>query len=243
MERLRRSLPYETRAAAAAIREQAAVDLDTADKTLDKARTDKEDNEKKAAAVNALIEEAKAKLNNVGDIDGSKLRSDMDELIVKIETSEAELSEAGKRLASNESALSGMNTVSEKLRHLEEEYRCAYALSSTVNGGLRGKERVTLETYIQMTYFDKIIAAANVRFMKMTDGQYELIRRRNPDDHRSKSGLDLDVVDHYSGSERNVKTLSGGESFKASLSLALGLSDIVRASAGGIVNQDRKSVV
>ena len=70
--------------------------------------------------------------------------------------------------------------------------------------------------------------------MKMTDGQYELIRRRNPDDHRSKSGLDLDVVDHYSGSERNVKTLSGGESFKASLSLALGLSDIVRASAGGI---------
>ena len=84
------------------------------------------------------------------------------------------------------------------------------------------------------TYFDKIIAAANVRFMKMTDGQYELIRRRNPDDHRSKSGLDLDVVDHYSGSERNVKTLSGGESFKASLSLAFGLSDIVRASAGGI---------
>ena len=165
-----------------------------------------------------MIEEAKAKLNNVGDIDGSKLRSDMDELIVKIETSEAELSEAGKRLASNESALSGMNTVSEKLRHLEEEYRCAYALSSTVNGGLRGKERVTLETYIQMTYFDKIIAAANVRFMKMTDEQYELIRRRNPDDHRSKSGLDLDVVDHYSGSERNVKTLSGGESFKASLS-------------------------
>lgn len=234
VERLRRSLPYETRAAAAAIREQAAADLDTADKTLDKARTNKEDNEKKAAAVNALIEEAKAKLNNVGDIDGSKLRSDMDELIVKIETSEAELSEVGKRLASNESALSGMNTVSEKLRHLEEEYRCAYALSSTVNGGLRGKERVTLETYIQMTYFDKIIAAANVRFMKMTDGQYELIRRRNPDDHRSKSGLDLDVVDHYSGSERNVKTLSGGESFKASLSLALGLSDIVRASAGGI---------
>ena len=91
-----------------------------------------------------------------------------------------------------------------------------------------------LETYVQMAYFDRIIERANTRFMVMSGGQYELKRRREADNNRSQSGLSLDVVDHYNGTERSVKTLSGGESFKASLSLALGLSDEIQASAGGI---------
>ena len=91
-----------------------------------------------------------------------------------------------------------------------------------------------LETYIQMTYFDRIILRANRRFLIMSNGQYELIRRSTAENNRSQSGLELDVIDHYNGSERSVKTLSGGESFKASLSLALGLSEEIRASAGGI---------
>lgn len=91
-----------------------------------------------------------------------------------------------------------------------------------------------LETYIQMTFFDRIIARANSRFMVMSGGQYELVRRRTAENNRSQSGLELDVIDHYNGSTRSVKTLSGGESFKASLSLALGLSDEVQSSAGGI---------
>lgn len=91
-----------------------------------------------------------------------------------------------------------------------------------------------LETYVQMAYFDRIIARANVRFLVMSGGQYELKRRRDAENNRSQSGLELDVVDHYNGSQRSVKTLSGGESFKASLSLALGLSDEIQASAGGI---------
>ena len=68
----------------------------------------------------------------------------------------------------------------------------------------------------------------------MTDGQYELKRRAKAENNRSQSGLELDVIDHYNGSERSVKTLSGGESFKASLALALGLSDEIQSSAGGI---------
>ena len=91
-----------------------------------------------------------------------------------------------------------------------------------------------LETYIQMTYFDRIIARANTRFMVMSGGQYELKRRRSAENNRSQSGLELDVIDHYNGTERSVKTLSGGESFKASLSLALGLSDEIQSCAGGI---------
>ncbi len=70
--------------------------------------------------------------------------------------------------------------------------------------------------------------------MVMSGGQYELKRRIEADNNRSQSGLELDVIDHYNGTERSVKTLSGGESFKASLSLALGLSDEIQSSAGGI---------
>lgn len=87
---------------------------------------------------------------------------------------------------------------------------------------------------IQTNYFDRIIARANTRFMVMSGGQYELKRQTDTDDRKSQSGLELNVIDHYNGSERSVKTLSGGESFKASLSLALGLSDEIQASAGGI---------
>jgi exonuclease SbcC len=91
-----------------------------------------------------------------------------------------------------------------------------------------------LEPYVQMTYFDRIISRANTRLRIMTGGQYELKRREEAENKSSKSGLELDVIDYYNGTERSVKTLSGGESFKASLSLALGLSDEVQSMAGGI---------
>ena len=85
-----------------------------------------------------------------------------------------------------------------------------------------------------MTYLDRILARANTRFMKMSDGQFELRRSETAENHQSKSGLELSVKDHYNGSVRSVKSLSGGESFKASLSLALGLADEIQCSAGGI---------
>ena len=85
-----------------------------------------------------------------------------------------------------------------------------------------------------MHYFDRIIRRANRRFLVMSSGQYELKRQQSATDLRSQSGLELCVVDHYNGTERSVRTLSGGESFMASLSLALGLSDEIQSSAGGI---------
>ena len=108
------------------------------------------------------------------------------------------------------------------------------SLSNTANGSISGKEKIMLETYIQMTYFDRIIARANTRLMVMSGGQYELKRRKQAEDKVSQSGLDLDVIDHYNGTERSVSSLSGGETFKASLSLALGLSDEIQSSAGGV---------
>lgn len=111
-------------------------------------------------------------------------------------------------------------------------------LSQTANGTLSGKDKITLETYIQMTFFDRILQRANGRLLVMSGGQYELKRRSISDNRQSKTGLELDVIDHYNGSERSVKSLSGGESFKASLSLALGLSDEVQSAAAAGIRLD-----
>ena len=138
------------------------------------------------------------------------------------------------RLTTNRTVLDNIREGTARLSDLETKLRWVKALSDTANGTLAGKEKVMLETYIQMTYFDRIIARANTRFMVMSGGQYELKRRRAAENNRAQSGLELDVVDHYNGTERSVRTLSGGESFKASLSLALGLSDEIQSSAGGI---------
>lgn len=138
------------------------------------------------------------------------------------------------RIENNARILSNINEKSDSINKIEQKWNWLKALSDTANGNISGKEKVMLETYIQMTYFDRIILRANRRFLIMSNGQYELIRRSTAENNRSQSGLELDVMDHYNGSERSVKTLSGGESFKASLSLALGLSEEIRASAGGI---------
>ncbi len=116
------------------------------------------------------------------------------------------------------------------------EQRCVWLrdLSSTANGTIRGAGRLTLETWVQTWYFDRILRRANLRLQQMSGGQYELQRRRNADDRRSQWGLELDVMDYYNGTTRPVGTLSGGEAFEASLALALGLSDEISAGAGGI---------
>ena len=121
-----------------------------------------------------------------------------------------------------------------ELLKTETRWKWMKSLSDTANGTITGKARIMLETYIQMQYFDRILGRANIRLMTMSSGQYELVRRKENKSRVGKTGLELDVVDHYNGTVRSVKTLSGGETFQASLSLALGLSDEIQSSSGGI---------
>ena len=138
------------------------------------------------------------------------------------------------RLDANRRIKEAISVKQKDITEIENKWIFVKSLSDTANGTVSGKEKVMLETYVQMTYFDRIISRANTRFMVMSGGQYELQRRKDAGNNRSQSGLELDVIDHYNGTLRSVKTLSGGESFKASLSLALGLSDEIQSSAGGI---------
>ncbi len=117
---------------------------------------------------------------------------------------------------------------------VEETYIWMKALSDTANGTLSGKRKIELETYIQMAWFESVLRRANLRLLTMSSGQYELKREEEGENRKEKAGLDICVIDHYNGSLRSVKTLSGGESFQASLALALGLSDEIQSYAGGI---------
>ena len=138
------------------------------------------------------------------------------------------------RMEGNRKAADGIARMVKELSAADEKLRRLRTLSETANGGLTGKGKIQLETYVQMEYFDRIIRKANVRFLRMSDGQYELERSRTAENNKSQTGLDLSIIDHYNGTKRSVKTLSGGESFEASLCLALGLADEVRSNAGGI---------
>lgn len=142
--------------------------------------------------------------------------------------------EINTRLESNQRLYQKIQEKYQGQKELETEYQNVHALSETLNGRLTGKQKLMLETYVQMTYFDRVIRRANLRFMIMSDGQYEMKRAEFTGEARSQTGLDISIIDHYNGSERSVKSLSGGESFLASLSLALGLSDEIQSVAGGI---------
>ena len=91
-----------------------------------------------------------------------------------------------------------------------------------------------LEQYVQAVYFERVLQRANLRLRDMTQGRYEMQRRRRAENNRSQTGLDIDVLDHYTGRCRSVKTLSGGESFLGALALALGMSDVIQSYAGGV---------
>jgi exonuclease SbcC len=115
-----------------------------------------------------------------------------------------------------------------------QEYVTVSDLSRTANGELSKKAKIAFEQYVQAFYFNSVINEANKRLYKMSNSQYTLLRKEDPTDLRCSSGLELEVMDYYTGKSRSIKSLSGGESFKAALSIALGLSDVIQSFAGGI---------
>lgn len=120
----------------------------------------------------------------------------------------------------------------EKLKGLAERYGVVKDLDGVASGN--NSRRLVFEQYVLAGYFEEILEAANLRLRKLTSGRYELSRVDEIGDGRIKDSLDMRVLDHYTGRHRPVKTLSGGELFKASLSLALGLSDVIQQKKGGI---------
>jgi len=209
--------------------ERAALEsaLTTAKEAYDRRRTE-------LAQTDATIRQLTELLQAADPVDAEAEQARRVELAARREDLDRRKQAVHTRLSANELALANIREKAEGLAQLDEKWTWMRALSNTVNGNLAGKEKIALETYVQMTFFDRILRRANIRLMVMSGGQYELLRQKESTDNRGQSGLELDVMDHYNGTPRSVRSLSGGEAFKASLSLALGLSDEIQSSAGGI---------
>lgn len=233
---LKETLPYADRGAA----RKAVTLLEQKIREIREAVQSAEENEKAAAG---RIQEAEGRMD---ELQKQIREGESAEAMTSVELAEnqkkkkeeqlrlqAEAKEDNLIWETNSAAAGSIRKLSGEREQAARKYSMLQNLADTANGNLSGKQRIQLETYVQQQLFDRILVRANTRFRVMSGGQYDLVRRKEYQKNQ-QSGLDLDVVDHYNGTTRSVSTLSGGESFMASLSLALGLSDEIQESAGGV---------
>ena len=204
------------------------------EQALAEAQKHHRDAEGKSGAIRGSIETLESALAAAEPVDMAGVQEELVQVTASLQGLRKAHTDASIRISTNRQVLEGIRATGAELDSMEQRLRWLEPLAKTANGGLSGKERLMLETFVQTTYFDRILSCANTRLLRMTEGQYELIRHTEAADGRKLTGLELDVIDHYNGSVRSVRTLSGGESFKASLSLALGLSEMIQRQAGGI---------
>ena len=233
----RAALPYPQRADAQAALDKLEADRRTLRTGIDTAQRKLKQAEQSVAAAEAAVEaltaQQTAAQKELPARSAEELTAQQAELTAARETLRSREKQLSAQLLPNRKTAAQYRAAAEARQALESRWQWVSALAATAGGTLTSKQKIRLEAYIQMNYLDRILRYANTRLMQMTAGQYEL-ERIGAENQRSQSGLDLGVIDHYNGTRRSVKTLSGGESFKASLALALGLSDEVQSSAGGI---------
>ena len=233
----RAALPYPRRADAQATLDKLEADRRTLRTGMDTAQRKLKQAEQTVAAAEAAVEaltaQQTAAQKELPARSAEDLTAQQTELTAARETLRSREKQLSAQLLPNRKTAAQYRAAAEARQALESRWQWVSALAATAGGTLTSKQKIKLEAYIQMNYLDRILRYANTRLMQMTAGQYEL-ERIGAENQRSQSGLDLGIIDHYNGTRRSVKTLSGGESFKASLALALGLSDEVQSAAGGI---------
>lgn len=199
--------------------------LKQAESSLNKAKT-------QLTSFETAEETLRNQLRDIPEYDRESEEKSKDEFTAKKEDIQRQQKEISERTG-NRNLLRMIKDKVGNRTTLEHEQTWLKPLADTANGS--NKDRIALETFAQTLYFDRVLFHANRRLMSMSRNQYELKRQVDEEaDKRKQAGLELDVIDHYNGTTRSVKSLSGGESFLASLSLALGLADEIQSSAGGV---------
>ena len=201
-------------------------EISTAEKVIN-------DYHQKVETNRARLAEAEEEAKDRVPVDVENLRTVVQEQTELVENLRKDAGAISYRIRTNEEKQENISAQRAKYEEAGRKYAVHARLYSLVRGQT-GNGKITLEQYIQASGFDGIIAAANRRLRPMSDGQYELYRQEDSLGKRSNTFLNLEVLDNFTGHRRPVGNLSGGESFKASLSLALGLSDTVSSNLGGI---------
>ncbi|MEY9866650.1 exonuclease SbcC [Peribacillus sp. B2I2] len=183
-------------------------------------------------SVLSLFHDLELKLKDVIKPDLEGLKKTFDFIDLELESLRQNQNELHAEKRTNEEIERKLAQIREDQKSLDERYSIVGHLSEISKG--QNSFKITFERYVLAAFLDDILKEANSRLLKMTSGRYQLLRKLDPTRRNIQSGLELSVYDQYTGQERHVKTLSGGESFKASLALALGLADVVQQNAGGI---------
>ena len=232
-EDLNKKLEFKDKAEAEAKIEVLDVERRKLEENYKTAKKDYDDCQNRIFVLSGSIEQLEKQLEKAPDIGTDDLKSEQGRIEVLLSNAEGDFGAVNTRITINGKIRDEISHKSKKIEELREKESWLRALSDTANGNLsQKKEKITLETYIQTSYFDRILRHANIRLQKMSGGQYDFVRKEKADQFKSKSGLELNIIDHVNATERSVNTLSGGESFLASLALALGLSDEVQMSTG-----------
>jgi len=232
INRLKEKFPFSDKAAALAEQSDLEKKLTSLQTALSRAEKAHSACKEELAGIRAAVEQLLEQLKNAPEVDTSALETQKDNLAAQKQTIVQQQKEIHARITANTSAHQNILLKEQEMVELEARYKWMKTLSDTANGTLNTRDKISLETYIQTTYLDRILERANLRLRKMSGGQYDLDRRKKASNQRSQSGLDLDIVDHVNTTRRSVNSLSGGEAFLASLALALGLSDEVQMSSG-----------
>ncbi len=203
------------------------------DHEVEEAQKKWSDFEKKMSSIDATIKTLEEQLQGEKDFDVTHINQEFDDVCRQIQTLEAEARVIHTSLTNAKMAKNNVEEKAKELKAIEAKKRWFDPINDIVSGR-DSDDRIDLETFVQTTYLDSVVDKANLRFADLSNGQYELCRSEEASDKRSGHGLDLDILDRNTGKNRSVKGLSGGEAFLAALSLALGLSDQVQESTGGV---------
>ena len=234
LEGVREGLPYPTRSEAEGALERLRREVEGMDRARERAKEALDGNAKASAAARELIRGLNEQLEGVDQTAGATAEDDLRAELDRQSALSDERADAYARTTALRGTIASVAEVLRRMAALEERISDVRPLANTAAGRLTGKDRISFETYAQTVYFDMMLDAANRRLDTMTNGRYELVRRKMAAEALGNRGLELDVLDNYTGRVRDAGTLSGGESFKAALSMALGLSDVVQERSGGV---------
>ena len=233
-DELRKQLPYASKQEASAALQQCQEEAHRLESGIQNARIKRDAIQNELRALEQNIASLVIQLKEKPQIDLEATALEIDRLSQQIGETRQQIEDLNIRIATNSIHSERLAQALRENKGLEERYSSILELSQVASGNVTGQAKISFETFVQGIYFDRIIHAANRRLALLTSGRYELVRRADASSKIKKTGLDLDVFDNYTGRARAASTLSGGESFQASLCLALGLSDVVQAHAGGI---------
>lgn len=236
---LRKDLPWESEAGCRAAIAQSEQKRNEMEQAISSAAKETETLKQTIAETEGQLKALDADLAGAAEEDPETLKAKYQARQNEYEAADKHKSAVEGRRTNNADHRRTLVAQADTALTLEREYRVMQDVADTANGRVKGQDKVTLETYVQTAYFDRIIAYANRRLIHMSRQQYDLARQIvGEGSKQGKTGLGLDVIDHANGQRRAVGTLSGGEGFLAALSFALGLSDAIQDNATSAIQLD-----